>query len=486
MQEFVSAMALPFMACLVLTGIHVYLGIHVLARKVIFVDLALAQIAALGAVVGIAIGFESDHDAWVIKGFSLAFTILGAGVFSLTRARTERVPQEAIIGISYAVALAMAVLASIHLPHGADEMRTLFAGSILWIRSDTLVYAGVLYALIGAFHYVFRKRFFQLSFSPEDARQAGVSLRFWDFLFYLSFGFVVTSSVSIAGVLLVFAYLVIPAAIAILLVNHVRARLFVGWIVGAVVSFIGVVVSYQADLPSGPTIVVVLALALLLVGLYYGYRKSQAKKMYCIKLVGAAISMVVLIIGIAQLKPKAHTEIAHMLKSQEANERQLGLKQIASRGLVDQRWGSIARLYKDVSADVRAEWALVVGAAGFEKGLLGLHKLLSDNEDHVRELALRAVRQIQSETSIKALRYAAAREPDDFLQVEMAEALLELGDTKPGINLLLKIMASDAPEQARQDAYEHLSAHTDKPIHYDADAEESTRRRQVKSIRREQ
>src|SRR5688572_12264450 len=137
MAAFLESMAWPFAACLVLAGIHVYLGIHVLARKVIFVDLALAQIAALGTVWGVILGWDVHEDPWPIKGFSLAFCVLGAAVFSATRARRERVPHEAVIGITYAVALAATILLSSDLAHGAEEVRELLTGSILWVRPET-------------------------------------------------------------------------------------------------------------------------------------------------------------------------------------------------------------------------------------------------------------------------------------------------------------------------------------------------------------
>ena len=203
-------MLYPFLACLVLTGMHVYLGVHVIARKVIFVDLALATIAALGALWGALLGWDVHHDEWAIKGFSLAFTFLGAAVFALTRGRKERVPHEAIIGITYAVALAAMILGSSKLPHGAEEVRDLQAGSILFVGAGTVAATAGLYALIGLFHYRFRHQFFSLSEDPEGAQARGLNVKFWDFLFYASFGFVVTSSVAIAGILLVFAYLVIP------------------------------------------------------------------------------------------------------------------------------------------------------------------------------------------------------------------------------------------------------------------------------------
>lgn len=152
-----TSMTYPFLACLILTGIHVYLGIHVIERKVIFVDLALATIAALGTVCGVLLGWDIHHDVWQIKAFSLAFTIIGAAVFSLARMRHERIPHEAIIGITYAVALAAVILGSAKLPHGAEEVRELQAGSILWVSGETIFVTALLYAAIGLFHFLCRR-----------------------------------------------------------------------------------------------------------------------------------------------------------------------------------------------------------------------------------------------------------------------------------------------------------------------------------------
>jgi zinc/manganese transport system permease protein len=173
MEAFLRSMTYPFLACLVVTGIHVYLGIHVISRKVIFVDLTLATIAAFGAVWGALLGWDIVEDPWATKGFSLAFTIVGAAVFSMTRMRHERVPHEAVIGITYAVALAAILLASAKLPHGAEEVNDLQAGSILWVNGPTIVETALLYSVIGAFHYVFRRRFLLISTEPERAEAEG-------------------------------------------------------------------------------------------------------------------------------------------------------------------------------------------------------------------------------------------------------------------------------------------------------------------------
>lgn len=265
MADFVASMGVPFLACVVLVGIHVYLGMHVLTREIIFVDLALAQIAALGSVVGALLGYSKDLAPWTNKGLAVSFAVAGALIFSITRQKKERIAHEAIIGIAYAVALSVTILLSSQMPHGADELRELLSGNILWVDSREVLHTALLYGLVGVIHFVFRKKFFAISKDAKAAQQQGINVLGWDFLFYVTFGVVVTSSVSIVGVLLVFSFLVIPASIAFLLSEHLGRRLWLGWGVGVLVSALGLIASYQMDLPTGPTIVVMLGLALVLV-----------------------------------------------------------------------------------------------------------------------------------------------------------------------------------------------------------------------------
>lgn len=255
----------PFIACLVLTGIHAYLGIHVVERKVIFVDLALAQIAALGTALGVIMGFEYGGTESYVAG--LVFTFIGATIFALTRMRDERVPQEAIIGIVYAVSAAAFVLIMDRAPEGAEKIKGMLVGSILFVTWPTIIKTMILYALIGLFHFVYRKKFITISLSPEQAYQQGLVVRFWDFLFYASFGFVVTSSVLIAGVLLVFSYLVVPAVCAVLFSDDFKTRLMIGWTLGVIASVLGMWASVLFDMPTGAAIVCTFGLILIASGL---------------------------------------------------------------------------------------------------------------------------------------------------------------------------------------------------------------------------
>jgi zinc/manganese transport system permease protein len=252
-MEILQFLILPFLASLILTGIHAYLGVHVVERGVIFVDLALAQIAALGATIAILIGMDPHGSGayWI----SLAFTFLGAGIFSLVRSRRARIPLEAIIGICYAVASAAAILAMSKATGETEHLKDMLVGNILAVSEHDVIKTAVLYGLVGLFHYTFRSKFLQISIDPEAAEAKGLSLRLWDFLFYVSFGLVVTSSVAIAGVLLVFCYLIVPSVGAMLFAESIGKRLAIGWTMGTLVSALGVYLSVRWDLPTGATIV---------------------------------------------------------------------------------------------------------------------------------------------------------------------------------------------------------------------------------------
>jgi zinc/manganese transport system permease protein len=243
----------PFVASLILTGIHAYLGVHVVERGVIFVDLALAQIAALGATIAILVGINPHAGGayWI----SLGFTFLGAALFSLVRMRRARIPQEAFIGIAYAVASAGAILAMSKATGETEHLKDMLVGNILAVSWPEVGRTAGLYGAIGLFHYIFRKNFLLISIHPEEAEKKGVSIRLWDFLFYASFGFVVTSSVAIAGVLLVFCYLIVPSVGAMLFADRIGPRLAIGWTMGTLVSALGVYLSVVLDLPTGATIV---------------------------------------------------------------------------------------------------------------------------------------------------------------------------------------------------------------------------------------
>jgi len=260
-------LAAPFVASLILTGIHAYLGVHVVERGVIFVDLSLAQIAAFGATVALLLpGSSGDPHSDFVYAVSVSFTLVGAAIFSLVRMRHTRIPQEAVIGIAYAVASAATILAMSKSTSQSEHLKDMLVGNIIAVGWPEVVKTAVLYGAIGLFHYVFRRRFLAISMDPDAAEASGTAVRFWDFLFYASFGFVVTSSVAIAGVLLVFCYLIVPSVAAMLYADRVGPRLAIGWTMGTLVSAMGVYLSLILDLPTGATIVCTFGLVLILMG----------------------------------------------------------------------------------------------------------------------------------------------------------------------------------------------------------------------------
>jgi zinc/manganese transport system permease protein len=285
-MEILSFLLAPFLASLILTGIHAYLGVHVVERGVIFVDLALAQIAALGATVAILV----DMDPHGVEAYwlSLAFTFVGAALFTFARTRRSHIPLEAFIGIAYAVASATAILAMSKATGETEHLKDMLVGNILAISMHDVVKTAFLYGAIGIFHYIFRKQFLLISTNPEAAEAGGLKIRFWDFLFYASFGFVVTSSVAIAGVLLVFCYLVVPSVGAMLFADSIGRRLAIGWTMGTLVSALGVYFSVLLDLPTGATIVATFGAVLI--------------AMFCIHLLYFQKSKVLLLRGAASVE----------------------------------------------------------------------------------------------------------------------------------------------------------------------------------------
>lgn len=265
--EFLAA---PFAASLVITGIHAYLGVHVVERGVIFVDLSLAQIAALGSTIALLLPFSDGdaHGAWTYW-VSLLFTFIGAAIFATIRSSKARIPQEAIIGIAYAVASAGAMLAMSKASSEAEHLKDMLVGNILAVSWPEVWETAGLYVLVGLFHIVYRKQFLAISLDHANAEtNTGLNVRWWDFLFYASLGFVVTRSVSIAGVLLVFCYLIVPSVAAMLYSQHIGKRLAIGWTMGTVVSALGIYLSVALDLPTGATMVCTFGLVLIAMALF--------------------------------------------------------------------------------------------------------------------------------------------------------------------------------------------------------------------------
>jgi zinc/manganese transport system permease protein len=229
------------------------------------VDLALAQVAALGMAIGVLLGWEVE--SLPLYFLALGFTFLGAALFAMTRHLNRYVSQEAIIGIVYAVSAAIMIILFSKSAEGAEHLNHLLVGSILFVTPFIVLKTFLLYSAIGVFHWIYRKKFLVTSEINGKHVDVGFNLRVWDFLFYMTFGFVVTSSVQIAGVFLVFSFLIIPATAALLFVRGIRNRLLFGWSFGVIGSLLGMLVSVSLDIPTGAAIVATFGMLLVLAGL---------------------------------------------------------------------------------------------------------------------------------------------------------------------------------------------------------------------------
>ena len=285
MTEALTFLWPSFLVAVCLVGIHAYFGIQVLARKVIFVDLALAQIAALGATVAFTLGHPAQSPA--TYGYSLAFTLLAAVLLALTRSWGTRVPQEALIGVIYVVAAAAAILLIDRAPQGAEHLKQILTGNILTSGLDEVAVIVPLYAAVGLLHW------------PLRHRLSGAGSLLWEFVFYASFGVVVTSSVAIAGVLLVFSFLIIPAAIGVMFASSLPRQLAIGWIVGTLTSAAGLAASFAFDLPTGAAMVCAFGGALAIAGLLYPLLRGDRQRAFRVAIATARWTIAAILAGSA-------------------------------------------------------------------------------------------------------------------------------------------------------------------------------------------
>ncbi len=260
-EQVVSILAAPFAVSVILVGIHCYLGLHVLARGVIFVDLSLAQVAAFGSTLALLMGFEHHSKQGYLVAF--VFTLIASFVFALARREEKHFPQEAIIGITYAMCSALVILVVDKMAHGAEHMKDLLVGEVLWVTWDDVKKTSIVYSVVGLLHFIFRKKLIQASFDHKNPPHPA-----WDFLFYALFGLVITSSVHLAGVLQVFSVLIVPALVSHTVAKTLMGRLIFGWIFGVIFIVIGLGLSIKWDMPSGALIVVCFTLVpiVLLIG----------------------------------------------------------------------------------------------------------------------------------------------------------------------------------------------------------------------------
>jgi zinc/manganese transport system permease protein len=439
-------MLAPLLACFILSITHVYMGIHVVSRKVIFVDLALAQIAALGATYATTLGYDAHEpaDSLVVAVFSLLFTFAGAGLFSIARMRKERVPQEAFIGIVYAAASAAAVLILSKSPTGGEELKHMLVGDILLVSIPTIINDTVLYSLLAVFHISFRRRFLAISKDAEGAQASGINIRLWDLLFYTTFGVMVTRSVAIAGVLLVFSYLVIPAVIAQMWSDTIRGRLFIGWATALSASVTGILWSFASDTPTGPAVVISLAAFLIVSGASYSILKSPARGR------AAANVAILLAIGIVFFGTLS------MFRKGVATETLSGSAAV-DRLLEELKHDEAANQLDAISHLSQMDDKRIVPA---------LAELLSKaKSDQVVETIAETLGRKNDPQAAPALRAALKKDYDPFLKLTLAGALTKLKD-KAGYDALLEILKGDQPVLLRSQALELIREESGKDFGY--------------------
>jgi zinc/manganese transport system permease protein len=261
-MEAINFLLYPFLACLLLIGIHAYFGIHILERGIIFVDLALAQFIGIG----IALSFLLGGERHVL--LSLIFAIIGALILAISKRAAKYVNIEAFIGVLYIFSVSAAILILDRSPHGLEEFKNIINGNIIWVTPADIFSTFIVYGLVGALHVVLRKKFFALSFEGKGS--------FWlELLFFTSFAVVLVKSVRMAGILQVFSFLVIPALIGRTFFREPFKVLMTGWLLGVIVSIGGIFLSYKLDIPTAPVIVVSLSIIFFVLLAIRAWNKQQ-------------------------------------------------------------------------------------------------------------------------------------------------------------------------------------------------------------------
>jgi len=466
---------LPSAAALILVATHTYLGLHVISRNVFFVDLALAQVAALGSTVAYLYGFEmADPVTYYV---SLLFAIGGALFFSVVRVRDNRVPQEAIIGLGFAVASAGAILLSAENPHGAEHLRDIMAGSILVVSAREVIHAAIFYGLIGIFHWVFRKKFLLVSMDREGAIKQGIRVPMWDFLFYLSFAVVITSSVRIAGVLLVFILLIAPAVCGAMFANGIRTRLLIGWGCGILATIGGLVMSAHMDWPPAPAISTAFAAILIGSGVIGNIVLSRNRAQAVAKYAVIAGALVGLGFGLRSFrgsdlawswKAKEEEAAGHASPAAGGSEAERAQEKLHSHGKPEHGQGNtksdLLTSLGDDHENVRAKAAEELGKLKDPSVLPNLIEALKDRSTAVKEKAAEALGVLGRPEAQPPLQAALlVKDEDEWVNLREAQALARCGGPK-GVTFLLK-MAHDADAKVVRDQAIDISlALTGRPV----------------------
>jgi zinc/manganese transport system permease protein len=472
--DLIDINGLPLLACLAVSGILVYLGMHVIERKVIFVDLALAQIAALGVMWAILMGYDHETDTLAVTLYSLAFTGVGALVFSITRTHHEKVPHEALIGIIYVAASAGGLVLADRFALGTEALHELIAGRVALVTPSIVTKLAISCAAVAVVFVVLHRRFTQISIDPKAAEAAGMKIRIWDFVFYLLFGVLITQVVGVLGVLPVFAYLVIPAVASAFLFETLRARLIFGWIFAGTISLVGLEGSRVSHLDPGPTIVCLFTGALVLLGIGLFLRARKFSRNALVQVVGFAVLFTMFLGGAFLFRKPARTnELATAIefaKSGDPTHMRQAMESFRKYPDARAQWYPLVVPMLSQADPVARDAAVTLLANTHTiealDAVLARLKPGTEPEANVREDVIRAVRTLADPRSVPTLVAAAEKEEEPDLAVAMCVAAFELGaagqdaDLKKAADVLVSVLVDDgAPRGARRDALEALRAH---------------------------
>ena len=270
MLQLIEMLGLPFLACMMMGAILGYSGIHVLKREVIFIDIALAQIAAVGSIVA-HLAFDAEEGTLLAYTFSFGCVLFMAAFYALVRSRVIQISIEAVIGISYAIAAASALFL-IGVAPGHAHMDEMLAGSLLWTGLPEIIWSLIVFCVIGFCFYIFRKPLLSISENYDDTLAKGVKVVWWDFLFYALVGVVIVVAVRIAGVVVVFAFLIIPATTSALFSSRWGTRMLIAWVAAVIASVVGLLFGYYLDFSLGPAIALFLGVELAIAAIIVSLR----------------------------------------------------------------------------------------------------------------------------------------------------------------------------------------------------------------------
>ncbi len=485
MGDFFAVMTWPLVLCLALGAVSTFLGERMLERRTVFLDLALAQVAGLGAVWGVMLGWSIDTSPWVIRSFAAGFVAVVAAGFTGLQGRDESVSKEALGGGLYALAAGGTLLISTSLHHGAQEVRDLLTGKLLFVRPRNILGGAALFAAVGAFVHRFRARMAPAVTRNKKGTRATVSepSQGWMFAFYAAVGLTVSYAVGLVGVLLVFAYLLLPAATGALL-SRGKATLRYGWLATLTGTTLGLAWAYAADLPPEPAVTVSLGVQLVAAAVTRHLASGRDRIGGLVAVLASVAFVAMLLAWTFQLRAREETFDPAEVTAPSGTQTALVDRLEREPQLWSQQRARVVGMLAGNDPTVRSRLLRMIAARADASLLDEVHTLLSDDDDLVRDSALQCVRTLALPASVPALVAAAEQETDEYLRADLGVALLELGSPK-GLLPLLEVMELGRTEYARRAAFEGLRKHrpgVDDDA-YDSAADEPGRAAAVQALR---